>query len=287
MVITMKKSTKTIFIIAAIMTAALLASCSLGLVEGTISSSGGNKNGTDVYIESTPCFEYEGLSVTARSLVNNTLGGKGVLLDVTNDSSFDMGIGTSAVIVNGYMVSEEMGNTVEAGKGSALTVHLYTKALEAVGITTVRTIEIHFYVYDALTRETLYEAEPLLISTSAAGTGIDTPVALMELYSSDTATIGGKYTVKSDYYGSGALIRVDNCTDRRVIVSCDSMLVGGKPVAASMSSIVYPGAGFYGSLPMECGEDGIPIGTAEMSFSVRDALTGELIAETGLIKLEK
>lgn len=281
----MKRTKRTVIIITAVLTAALLASCSLGLVDEPPKNASGSK--ADVFIESTPCFEYEGLSVTAKSLVHNTLGGKGVLLDVANNGHTNMGIGTSAVIVNGFMVDDDIAVTVEAGKGCAPTVHLYTKALEAVGIRTVRTIEIHFYVYDYLSRETLYEAEPVTISTSAALTEPDTPAAMTEIYSGDALSISGKYTVKSDYYGGGALLRLDNLTDRRVIVSCDNMLVSGKPTAASMSAIMYPGTSFYGALPMECGEDGTPIGTARMKFSVRDALTGELITETEFIDLGK
>lgn len=283
----MKRTKKTVIIITAVLTAALLASCSFLDDVPEENSVSGKSQDADVFIESTPCFEYDGLSVTAKSMVHNTLGGKGILLDVTNNGQTNMGIGTSAVIVNGYMISEDMASTVDAGKGSALTVHLYTKALEAVGIRTVRTIEIHFYVYDALSRETLYEAEPVMISTSAALTDLDTPVAMTKIYSGDALSISGKYTVKSDYYGGGALLRLDNLTDRRVIVSCDNMLVSGKPTAASMSAIMYPGTSFYGALPMECGEDGVPIGTARMKFSVRDALTGELITETDFIDLGK
>lgn len=283
----MKRTTKTAIIITAVLTAALLASCSFLSDVPEVNNASGKSQSADVFIESTPCFEYNGLSVKAKSMVHNTLGGKGILLDVINNGQTSMGIGTSAVIVNGYMVDEEMASTVEAGKGSALTVHLYTKALEAVGINTVRTVEIHFYVYDVLNRETLYEAEPVLLTTSASSTEAETPIAMTKMYSGDDLNISGKYTVKSDYYGSGVLLKLDNLTDRRLIVSCDSMLVGGKPVAASMSAILYPGTSFYHALPMENGEDGVPIGTAQMKFSVRDALTGETIAETELMSLEK
>ena len=80
-------------------------------------------------MEEQVIWEVDGVKITATGITENTLFGTQVNLLIENNSDKDVGIGSDAVIVNDYMISDLTSITVTAGNKSNSSVTLDRKSV--------------------------------------------------------------------------------------------------------------------------------------------------------------
>lgn len=230
------------------------------------------------------CFEYMGIKVTAKSMVNDSIWGTGIKLLIENNATKTYSIRIEEVIVNNCMVSSLFSSEVSAGKKANETVYLSTDDLKAAGIEHIGQIEIYFYITDE-EYETVYRSECVTIKTSLFDKMDTTPDASgHELFNQGGIRIVGKYVDEDSFWGSSVLLCIENKTGKNITVSCEEMSVNGFMVTPFFVSTVYSGKYAVDELTLlssDLEENGITsIEEIEISFHIYDSTTYDTIVDT-------
>lgn len=185
-------------------------------------------------------LEYEGLKITAKEIVTDSIWGEGLKLLIENDSEKSLGVGCNALIINDYMITDLFSSTIAAGKKSNENMYFSSSQLEAAGINNVGKIEVYFRIYDTESYQTMYDADCVTIQTSEYE-NLDTTAEIdgTELLNRDGVRIVGKYVDENSFWGAAVLLYIENNTGRNIGVSCDDMSINGFMVTPYFSSIVY------------------------------------------------
>lgn len=197
---------------------------------------------TAVTIENTVLLDQDGLIITAKELVDDSIWGMGVKVLIENNTEENLGVQCNSLIVNNYMITDLFSCSVAAGKKANDTIYLSSSGLEAAGITTISDIVISFHVYDSDTYDTLYDTDEIELKTSAYGT-VEQPVMDdgKELYNQDGIRIVGKYVDENSFWGAGVLLFIENNYGENITVQCDNMSINGFMVTPYFSCAVNNG----------------------------------------------
>lgn len=197
---------------------------------------------TAVTIENTVLLDQDGLIITAKELVDDSIWGMGVKVLIENNTEENLGVQCNSLIVNNYMISDLFSCSVAAGKKANDTIYLSSSGLEAAGITTISDIVISFHVYDSDTYDTLFDTDEIELKTSAYGT-VEQPVMDdgKELYNQDGIRIVGKYVDENSFWGAGVLLFIENNYGENITVQCDNMSINGFMVTPYFSCAVNNG----------------------------------------------
>ncbi len=197
---------------------------------------------TAVTIENTVLLDQDGLIITAKELVDDSIWGMGVKVLIENNTEENLGVQCNSLIVNNYMITDLFSCSVAAGKKANDTIYLSSSGLEAAGITTISDIVISFHVYDSDTYDTLFDTDEIELKTSAYGT-VEQPVMDdgKELYNQDGIRIVGKYVDENSFWGAGVLLFIENNYGENITVQCDNMSINGFMVTPYFSCAVNNG----------------------------------------------
>lgn len=206
-----------------------------------------SENSTDLEedipsIEENILFEYYGLVVTAKEIVDNTIWGVGIKVHIENNSNKDYSIGVEQAIVNNCMITDLFSCTVASGKKANDTIYLSSSDLKASGIDNIGQVELYFYVYDPTTYERIYETDCITIKTSDYDT-MDTTIenAGYTLYNDNDIKIVGKYVDEYKLLGKAIVLYIVNNREENITISCDDMSINGYMVTPFFVSTVYSG----------------------------------------------
>lgn len=252
--------------------------------------SGGEKNNEAITIEEQVLFDHDGVVVTAKEYVHDSIWGDGIKVLVENNSDKDTGVGNTALIVNDYMVFDLFSNTVAAGKKSTETIYISSSDLENAGISNIGKIELYLHTFDPDTYMTTYEADAVTIKTSAFETmDTESEVSGNELYNKDGIKIIGKYVEEDTFWGTSVLLYIENNTDNNISVSCDDLSVNGFMVTPLFSSTVYSGKKAVDDITIfesDLEENGIEkVESIELKFHIYDADTYDTIADSDVVTI--
>ena len=267
------------------------------IVDGDTTEGGNGTNNTpnedpaaeQATISEQKCFEYNGITVTARELVDESIWGAGIKLYIENNSDKDYSVGTEAVIVNNCMVRALFSCEVAAGKKTNDVLYLFSSDLEAAGISNIGQIEIYFYIYDSSSYERVYEAECVTIKTSLYNQ-MDTTAddSGHVLYNENGIKIVGKYVDENTFWGSSVLLYIENTSNCNITVSCDDMSVNGYMVTGFLLETVYQGKYAIGNITVmssDLEENNITdIEEIELKFRIYNPDTFQTIQETDAIR---
>lgn len=79
-------------------------------------------------------FEYSGLKITAKEIVEDSFWGTGIRFLIENNSAQNLGINCNALIVNNYMMSDGLfSSSVAAGKKANETLYFDSMGLRLPG----------------------------------------------------------------------------------------------------------------------------------------------------------
>lgn len=242
-----------------------------------------------VTISEQVCFEYDGLKVTAKEIVDDNIWGVGIKLNIENNSGKDYTVGVEQVIVNNCMISEFFSCTVAAGKKANDKIYLSSTDLRDAGIDNIGQVEIYFYVSDPTTYLRVYETECVTIRTSHYDK-MDTTVndAGKVLYEGNGVKIVGKYVDEYTILGKAIVLYLENNSDENVVISCDDLSINGYMITEYFSATVYKDKYALDYILLSTTDleenDIKEINDVELKFRIYNSETYQTIFETDPIK---
>ncbi len=246
------------------------------------------KQNKEVSITEQVLFEQDGIVVTAKEYVKDSIWGDGIKLLLENNSDKTVRVGCNALIVNNYMITDLFSAEVAAGKKANEVVYLSSSALKAAGIETVGQVEIYFRVYDSSSYETLFETECITIQTSQYANMDTTPNdAGAELYNADGIRIVGKKVDEDSFWGTAILLYCENNSGKNVGISVKEMSINGFMMNPLFSTTIYEGKKSIDDITVfssDLEENGIDsIEEVELKFHIYDADSYSTIADSEAI----
>lgn len=239
----------------------------------------------ELTVEETLCFEYNGITVTAKKLVEDSWQGTGLRLNIANDTSKTYTVAVDSVIVNDCMISDFFSCEVAAGKKANDTLYFSSTELSEAGIEKIGKIEIYFYIYDSTTYDRVYESECVTIKTSAyESISDDRKDDGYVLYEGKDVKIVGRYVEQYDWLGKALVLYIENNRSENVIVSCEEMSVNGYMVSGWLYETVYAGKYAVTEITISDSEladnDIDKVEEFELKFEVQNPDTYEVIVLT-------
>ena len=240
---------------------------------------------TDVTIEKQVLIDDDGLKITAKEYVTDSIWGDGISLLIENDTSKDIGIGCNALIVNDYMITDLFSASVASGKKANETLNISDTALEKAGITEIGKIEVYFHTYDDDSYSTIKDYPCVEIKTSAYDS-MQPPANDdgHELYNDKDVRIVGKYVDENSFWGAGVLLYIENNSGKNIIVQCDDMSINGFMMTPYFSSTVFDGKKCMDEITMLSSElednDITSIDEIELKFKILNEKNYKTIVET-------
>ena len=240
---------------------------------------------TAVTIENTVLLNQNGLVITAKELVDDSIWGLGVKVLIENNTEENLGVQCNSLIVNNYMISDLFSSSVAAGKKANDTIYLSSSGLEAAGITTISDIVFSFHVFDSGTYNTLFDTDEIELKTSAYGT-VEQPAMDdgKELYNQNGIRIVGKYVDENSFWGAGVLLFIENNFSENIVVQCDNMSINGFMVTPYFSCTVNNGRMALDNITImssDLEQNGITsVDDLELVFKIINPDTYQTIVET-------
>ena len=194
-------------------------------------------------IEETVVYDDKNIVITAKEYTRDDFwGSDGIKFLIENNTEQNITVGTTAVIVNGYMISDLFVASVAAGKKTNETMTLSTSQLNAAGITIVGEVEIYFHIYDSDSWDKIVDPDCITIRTSKYDS-MDTEAddSGNVLYDADGIKIVGKYVDEDSFWGKSIVLYIENNTDKNFTVRVDDLSVNGFTIDEYFSSEVYAG----------------------------------------------
>lgn len=239
-------------------------------------------------IEEQVLIDRDGIRVTAKQYVTDSIWGEGIKVLIENNSDIDVMVGCDALIVNGYMISDLFSADVAAGKKANDTIYLSSSELKAAGIDVVGRVEIYFHAYDSDSYDSIFGKESAVIETSAIDR-IDTKANDdgVELYNEGGIRIVGKTVDENSFWGMAILLYMENDSGRDAVIQVEDLSVNGFMMTPYFSADVYDGKKALDDITLmssELEENGIEsIEDVELKFHIYDPESYDTIADSDII----
>ena len=285
----MRKKTK---LLATVLCLAIFATMALGSGSADSDDTGGgisveenNGDAVEVTIKEQVLLEQNGIVVTAKEYVHDSIWGDGIKLLLENTSDKTVTVSCNALIVNNYMISDLFVSEIAAGKKANETMYLSSAQLKAAGIDSVGQIEIYFHVYDSGSYDTIFDSECVIIQTSEYANMDTTPDDVgTELYNAGGIKIVGKTVDEDSFWGTAIVLYCENTSGKNVGISVEEMSINGFMISPLFSTTVYDGKMSIDDITIfssELEENDIEtIETVELKFHIYDADTYSTIADS-------
>ena len=235
-------------------------------------------------IEESVLIDENGIKITAKEYVADSIWGDGVKLLIENSSDKDYTVGCDALIVNDYMITDLFASEIAAGKNANETMYLSSSELKAAGIDSVGKIEMYFHAYDSEWNY-LFQNEYTEIQTSEYANMDTTPNDTgTELYNENGIKIVGKTVDENSFWGTAILLYIENSSGKNVGISVDDMSINGFMMTPYFSTTVYDGKKAIDDITVfssDLEENGIEsIEDVELKFHIYDADSYSTITDT-------
>lgn len=241
-----------------------------------------------ITIEEQVLLDKDGIVVTAKEYVADSIWGDGIKLLVENNCDKTITVSCNALIVNNFMITDLFVAEVAPGKKSNETLNLSSTELKAAGIDIVGQIEVYFHVYDSETYDGIFDSECITIKTSAFE-AMDTKPndAGTELYNANGIRIVGKTVDEDSFWGTAILLYCENNSGKNIGISVEEMSINGFMMNPLFSTTIYDGKMAMDDITIfssELEENGITaIEDVELKFHIYDADTYSTIADSDTV----
>lgn len=244
----------------------------------------------NIRIDPQVLVQQNGITITAQEYVRDSFWGDGIRILTENQSGHNITVGSTALIVNDYMVSDLFAVNVADGKKDQSVIYFLSSELKAAGIERIGKIEIYFHIYDSDSWEDLYNSGCITIATSDYDNMDSMPEDMgVEIYNANGIRIVGKEVDEDSFWGMAVLLYIENNSSRNIVVSCDDLSVNDYMMTPLFSSIVYQGKKAINDITIfssELDEKGITNREqVEFTLQIRDSDTYELISNTAPIQM--
>ncbi len=257
----------------------------IGLVDNE-SKADGTK--ADVTIEEQKLLDQNGIVITAKEYVTDSIWGDGIKLLIENNTDKTITVGCTALIVNNYMISDLFASEVAAGKKANEVMYLLSDELEAAGIDNVGQVEIYFHVFESSTLDNIFDSDCVTIKTSEFD-NMDTKPndGGTELYNEKGIRIVGKAVDENSFWGKAILLYCENTSGKNVGISVEEMSINGLMMTPMFSMNVYNGKMAIDDITIlssELEKNGITeIDKVELKFHIYDVDTYDTIIDSDTI----
>lgn len=242
----------------------------------------------DVTIEEQVLVDRDGIKVTAKEYVTDSIWGDGIKLLIENNSEITAMVSCDALIVNNFMITDLFVSEVAPGKKANETMYLSSSELKAAGIEKVGQIEVYFRASDSETYDTIFDKEYVSMQTSEFANMDTAPADTgMELYNEGGIRIVGKTVDENSFWGTAIVLYTENTSGRNVNISVDEMSINGFMMSPFFSTTVYNEKMSIDDITIfstDLEENGIEtIEEVELKFNIYDADTYETLANSEAI----
>ena len=131
---------------------------------------GNTEQTTEANVGESVLIDQNGIRITTVSLEYDSWSGPTLHVLVENNSDANVTVQVRESCVNGAMMDASFYCDVAAGKKANGEITFIKSDLETTGIKTIQTMEFWFSVINPETWDTLFDCDPVTVTTSAAGT---------------------------------------------------------------------------------------------------------------------
>ncbi|MDI9463387.1 MAG: hypothetical protein QM368_07270 [Bacillota bacterium] len=266
--------------------------------EGTSTAPGGNEANEneqaneaavkEITIDEQLLLDRDGIVITATGLEETWLGPEINIL-IENNSGQPLTVQARNTSVNGYMVEPVFSCDVAPGKKANDSITFTGSDLQKCGIEVIARVELVFHVFNTDSWATVFDSEPVVIETSAAGT------YTQEYDTSGTVVFdeaGFKIIFKGiaeSMMGPEAVLYIENNSAENITVQARNTSVNGYMVEPIFSCDVVQGKKAVDSLSFfeeDLAKNGIEkIEEIELYFHIFNTESWNTILDTGTIKV--
>ena len=266
--------------------------------EGTSTAPGGNEANEneqaneaavkEITIDEQLLLDRDGIVITATGLEETWLGPEINIL-IENNSGQPLTVQARNTSVNGYMVEPVFSCDVAPGKKANDSITFTGSDLQKCGIEVIARVELVFHVFNTDSWATVFDSEPVVIETSAAGT------YTQEYDTSGTVVFdeaGFKIIFKGiaeSMMGPEAVLYIENNSAENITVQARNTSVNGYMVEPIFSCDVVQGKKAVDSLSFfeeDLAKNGIEkIEEIELYFHIFSPESWNTILDTGTIKV--
>ncbi|MBR5799980.1 MAG: hypothetical protein IKY23_07935 [Lachnospiraceae bacterium] len=259
-----------------------------GAGEETSASKAQEEAAASVTIEEQVLVDRDGIVVTAKEYVTDSIWGDGIKLLIENNSEKTAMVSCDALIVNNFMITDLFVSEVAPGKKANETMYLSTSELKAAGIEKVGQIEVYFRASDTETYDTIFDGEYVTMQTSEFANMDTAPADTgMELYNEGGIRIVGKTVDENSFWGTAIVLYSENTSGKNVTISVDEMSINGFMMSPFFSTTVYNEKMSIDDITIfssDLEENGIEsIEEVELKFNIYDADTFDTLANSDAI----
>ncbi|HHU29271.1 MAG TPA: hypothetical protein GXZ53_01075 [Firmicutes bacterium] len=266
--------------------------------EGTSTAPGGNEANEneqaneaavkEITIDEQLLLDRDGIVITATGLEETWLGPEINIL-IENNSGQPLTVQARNTSVNGYMVEPVFSCDVAPGKKANDSITFTGSDLQKCGIEVIARVELVFHVFNTDSWATVFDSEPVVIETSAAGT------YTQEYDTSGTVVFdeaGFKIIFKGiaeSMMGPEAVLYIENNSAENITVQARNTSVNGYMVEPIFSCDVVQGKKAVDSLSFfeeDLAKNGIEkIEEIELYFHIFNTESWNTILDTETIKI--
>jgi hypothetical protein len=182
----------------------------------------------EVTIEPQIILDENGIKITAKELVTDSMFGPCLKILIENDSEEDVDVTVNTVCVNGYALSAFLFDTVPVGKKTNDSLYLDEDDLAMCGITVIADIELDFKVSKKDSWDAICETGPVRIETSAAaGFVYNFDNSGNQVYNDNGIEVVEKGIRHDDFIGEYILFYMYNSLNNPINISAHDVSVNG------------------------------------------------------------
>ena len=226
-------------------------------------------------VEEQILWENDVCKITALSFETDSIWGDELKVQIENKSDKVIHVGSDALIVNDYMITDLFAAEVAAGKKMNDEIDLMSSELEAAGIDNVGKIELYLYYYEGDSFSNRVKSDCITVKTSHFDDMDVTPNdAGTELYNQDGVRIVGKYVNENSFWGAGVLFYIENSSGKNVTITTEELSVNGFMITEYFYADIYDGKRIIDDMTLsgsdlkEAGIDSIE--EIELKFRIRE-----------------
>lgn len=252
----------------------------------------GGMQSAEAVVGETVLLDQNGIRITAVSLENDAWLGPTLNVLVENSTDANVMVQVSESDVNGAMMYAVFSCDVAAGKKANSEITFMQSDLDTAGIETIQTMELLFRVVNPETWNTIFDAEPVTLNTSAAGTFTQafdqTGQVIMDR--DGVKVVARGLDTSDEIWGPQVLFFIENSSGKDVIVQTADSSVNGFMLDPFFSCQVRAGKVAYASASFftdDLEQNGITdIQTFEFRLHIVDASNWDTLFDSDPVTLE-
>ena len=248
---------------------------------------------TTLTMDESVIYDDQDVTVTMKGISYDPISGPQLTLFAENSSEKNVTIQSGLIAVNGYMLDTSVTLECPAGKSAEGLMEMSYRSLALAGISMIARVEFTLRVLDSKSYEQLAASAPIILTTSADDSLIDTvDDSGQTVYHKNDVRIVLKGIDERRMYtdGTALIVYMENSTDRNICIQTGEIKVNGYDFTSAMTSAILPGkkaVGIVTFFDMDMQEYGVSeIDSVELNFKIIEEETWKTIDETEMIDVE-